>query len=416
MNSLKNIFKNTFILALLVIVVLQSCKKELEINADYKAFPVIYGFLNPYDSLQIIKINKSFLGNENPNNYAGIQDSALFDQVDVRLVELHNGQERESYPLQKIVLNNKESGVFSGPENVVYVAALPRAPSASGVESIKFLNESSYSGGVIENRVTYRLEGTLNNSIEIKAETTSIPEQPADIFTQTPFRNLWRTNAPKGNVKFATSSGFTKGLLFDVKLPPFVKIADIKMIFHYLDIKLDGTQDTNTIESGMGQYVSAKVNENNTIDAEFFIGSERFFELIKISVPDFDETTLKERKPYYVDFEIVMADEEYYFYRENTLPSDDLNQLKPQYTNIENGFGIFASRLKMRMTEWAIGTNPDINSLKVMKGVLLDKNTQIALNRGFIITSDGETIELGTKSKRFCTDSEVTGSISTNCN
>ena len=111
-----------------------------------------------------------------------------------------------------------------------------------------------------------------------------------------------------------------------------------------------------------------------------------------------------------------MADEEYYFYRENTLPSDDLNQLKPQYTNIENGFGIFASRLKMRMTEWAIGTNPDINSLKVMKGVLLDKNTQIALNRGFIITSDGETIELGTKSKGFCTDSEVTGSISTNCN
>ena len=101
MNSLKNTFKNTFILALLGIVVLQSCKKELEINADYKAFPVIYGFLNPYDSLQIIKINKSFLGNENPNNYAGIQDSSLFDTVDVRLVELHNGREHASYPLKK---------------------------------------------------------------------------------------------------------------------------------------------------------------------------------------------------------------------------------------------------------------------------------------------------------------------------
>ena len=236
MNSLKNISSKFLLIALVTVISLLSCKKELEINADYQAFPIIYGFLNQYDSLQVFKINKSFLGNEDPINYAGVQDSTLFKDVNLNLVEIENGVEVASYPLQKMVLKNKESGVFSNPENVVYGAALPRVSGPSGTESIKFLKESKIGpSGEIETRITYELRGTLNNDININSKVTPIPEYPADVFTQRSFQSKWKPNAIKGAISFATSTGFTEGLLFDIELPPFVKIAELRMIFHFLN-------------------------------------------------------------------------------------------------------------------------------------------------------------------------------------
>ncbi|MBD81687.1 MAG: hypothetical protein CL840_22420 [Crocinitomicaceae bacterium] len=397
---------NFFLIAILFIFAgsgFQSCKKELEINADYRAYPIVYGLLNQYDSLQVIKVNKSFLGNDDPRNYAGVQDSSLFEQVDLKLIEYHNGIKQKSYVLNKMVLNNKEPGIFANPENVVYGTVLPKLKP----NGIKYLNETVITEGQVSNRVSYKIEGTVNGDINISAEMNPIPEYRVDFFQQSEFRTKWNADIPK--IGFASATKLTEGIVLqDVEIPPFTKIAELKFTFNYIDTDLNGDTTHHFIEATMGEVIVPVLSETKIYKTDFAIKSERFYQLIAALVPDFDATKLKQRMPGHVDFEIVLGDENYYYYRENTLPSDDLNQLKPQFSNIENGFGIFVSRMKVKMTDWAIGTQEDIISIKGMPGVLLNRTSQEALNRGYILQGNGEDpIQLGTASKGFCIDPEV---------
>jgi hypothetical protein len=204
----------------------------------------------------------------------------------------------------------------------------------------------------------------------------------------------------------ATSSNLTEGIEMKTTLPPLTKISELFFIFNYIDVYLDGTEKIESFKISMGQIVPALVEEGKPTDHTFYLSSERFYELVASQVPDFNATVLKKRKPIQVDFELVIGDEDYYYYRQNTLPSDDLNQLKPQYSNITNGYGVFASKWKQRVTEWAIGTQPNIIDLKAMQGLKLSKFSQIALRNGFIENKDG-IIELGTASKKFCIDPDV---------
>ena len=57
------------------IVFFFSCKNELNINAPYKEVPSVYAVLNPQDPIQMIRINKVFLGEGNANEMAQISDS-----------------------------------------------------------------------------------------------------------------------------------------------------------------------------------------------------------------------------------------------------------------------------------------------------------------------------------------------------
>ena len=46
------------------LILFSGCDNEVDINADWKETIVVYGLLNPNDSIQYIKVNKAFL-NEN---------------------------------------------------------------------------------------------------------------------------------------------------------------------------------------------------------------------------------------------------------------------------------------------------------------------------------------------------------------
>ncbi|MGB0403766.1 MAG: hypothetical protein ACPGEG_06675 [Salibacteraceae bacterium] len=409
----------TLILSISLVLPFQSCDKDLDINADYEAYPIVYGLLNTYDSIQTVRINKSFLGDANPAGYAKIADSSLFSNVSIDLIETRvqlddNGQEfnryeRVRYPLSKMTITGKEDGVFSNPEQVVYGAQLPPAKTQNS-ESLRYLHQSIYNrgdGGVSE-RVEYSIEGTVGDNKTIKATMSPIPEHTQDIMTQKPFRSKWNSTKD-GNIAFALDNKLSDGIFMEVEIPPFAKITELKFIFNYTDIDLDGNEIPHQISQSMGTYTTSELSEFPKDKFEFSIGAERFFELVASQVPDFNETTpaIKKRIPGIVDFEIVVGDAEYYYYRSNTIPSSDLNQLKPQYTNIEGGFGIFASRTIITMSEWAISSG-NVLDVKGLTGLWLDKNTQIALQTGSIDTKDG-TVDLKTGLKGFCLNNKVVG-------
>ena len=65
-------------LLILVSVLLNSCKNDLELNAPYREYPSIYAVLNPQDRIQVIRINKVFLGEGDANVMAKVADSVNY--------------------------------------------------------------------------------------------------------------------------------------------------------------------------------------------------------------------------------------------------------------------------------------------------------------------------------------------------
>ena len=77
------------LLALCSLALLGSCDNDLDITADWKDVPVVYGVLDVNEPVQYVKLNKAFLGQGDVMMMAQEFDSLHYnvDLVDVRLLE-----------------------------------------------------------------------------------------------------------------------------------------------------------------------------------------------------------------------------------------------------------------------------------------------------------------------------------------
>ena len=64
-------------LAILVVVIgFLRCTTDVDLNAPYSPFTVVFGLLDPGQDTQYVKINKTWLGAGNNFDYALIRDSS----------------------------------------------------------------------------------------------------------------------------------------------------------------------------------------------------------------------------------------------------------------------------------------------------------------------------------------------------
>ena len=77
------IFNPTYIFIAFCFLFFSSCKNDLQVNAPYKEIPTIYAVLNPQEVLQMIRINKVFLGEGNANDMAKVADSINYQAGDL---------------------------------------------------------------------------------------------------------------------------------------------------------------------------------------------------------------------------------------------------------------------------------------------------------------------------------------------
>ena len=68
------------------------CKTDFEVNAPWKETTVIFGLLDQTQKVQMIKINKAFLGEGDANQFAQNPDSTNYDpnDLEVKLFQLKN--------------------------------------------------------------------------------------------------------------------------------------------------------------------------------------------------------------------------------------------------------------------------------------------------------------------------------------
>ncbi len=327
--------RNYLLFLILISLGLSACETEVEVNAPYDDVPVVYGLLDATDSIHYIKINKTFLGEGNANDMAAVRDSSEYSDIEVRVQKVNQFDPQridQEYLLEEVEITNKEEGLFYNPNHTIYRMVEAKLSS--------------------DHR--YRLEIDIDNGRkQVRSETDLI--SPDNVFRDFRYRvetAFWSSIKDNG-LRFASSDTILEGYEFSVFPPTNSKRVQLTFVFHYENI-FPGNTSGNRVEPKSIQINLGSKTINNPEQpkkADFNLAALTFFEFLSSQIPTKDETpNLIKRVPVGCDFIVTAAEEELHYYMAVNTPSGDLNQEKPEYTNIEGGIGIFSSRLRTQFT------------------------------------------------------------------
>lgn len=299
----------TFVIAAILAVLLTACETDVDIIGDYEDTTVVYGLLNQ-DSNTFIKVNKAFLGQGNALIMAKIEDSSLYSQnLNVLMEEWDEDNMLRTITLHDTVIDNKEEGVFYNPYQMLY-----------------------HTDAQLNDEYSYKLRVQVGDTKEVTATTNLVNNF-----------GIIRPIAGGDFVKFLEDSHVAN--VVEWTLDRNAKVFEVLIRFNYKE-KSTG-QDT--ILRKMDWYLGSITINNQSIGSDLEVNyfASDFYELCMERIPYDDpakEQNVSKRLPVNVEFIFSVAAEEFATYLQVNGPSNSIVQDRPQYTNIENGIGLFSSR------------------------------------------------------------------------
>ena len=110
-----------------------ACSNDIDLYADYKEVPIVYGMLDTNADTNFVKITRAFYVEGDAYQVAANPDSSNYPgKLDVRLVEYRNGDSIREIVLDTVTLRNKEQGIFYAPLQKLYYTAEPLGLNSSG--------------------------------------------------------------------------------------------------------------------------------------------------------------------------------------------------------------------------------------------------------------------------------------------
>lgn len=302
MRSIVHIF------AVLVILHMFSCSTEVDNYADYKDITVVYGLLDSKADTNFIKITKAFLGPGNALLIAQNPDSSQYTgKLNVKLLGVKNGGSLPEITLDTITIQNKLAGdsIFYFPQQKLY-----------------------YTTAAIDPEATYTLR-ILRGDKVVEAQTKVVKD--------------FAIMEPVNRVNFAS----TVASAVKWKAAPNARRHEAVMVFNFMEL-WPGSADTvhKTMTWNLGTVTSKNTNGSETLEIAYQ-GDEFFTRLA--AVIDQDAPNVK-RYTGKVDIYISAGGDDLTTYIEVNAPSNSIIQEVPQFTNIENGIGIFSSRSTVKRT------------------------------------------------------------------
>ncbi len=291
-----------FLVIVISIIVFTSCDKEIKINDDYKDITIVYGLIDPLDSISYLRIEKAFLSDGDIFQAAQVADSNIYSyKLDVKILD---DQGSEIVVFDTVTVFNKEEGVFYAPVMMVYYAVTK---------------------GLFKDDESYHLQ--INN-----------PRTGDQITASTKLINGDDVNIDKPNARIS----FEKDgdIEFDSEVDMRLYQANIR--FYY------GEEDLVTGDSA-GYYVDwvqTAVTSQTLLggeDLEIPYSGDAFYANLENNIPVNADAV---RYIGTVDIILSVADDIFNIYMDVNKPSASLVIDRPAYTNINNGYGIFASRSK----------------------------------------------------------------------
>ena len=325
--------KKIYLLVSVFTIIFTSCDTDFDVNAEWEEVTVVYGLLDAGDEMktQQIKISKAFLGKMDALQMAQFADSINFDQGElaVKVIKVKNNGIRDTITLDEVpTLRNV--GVFND-SIIVYT-----------FENNNFLNSNFEYELLIKNNITGN---------EVSSTTNIISGFNFDMGAGFPFGFIetWIPGNPSAT-KFS-STVVTWGNSTDNGVQ-----YQIELIFNY---------NENDIAKNL-IYTSSVLEETNIFEFE----GEKFFNFLKNELV---KDPLIERKFLSIDLIMTVGSENLKTYRVINEEITGIVQERPQFTNINNGIGLFSSRFTKTRKGFSIA-NRTIDYLTSIDG--LDRNFQ----------------------------------------
>lgn len=319
------------LLLLSSIALFTSCDNDLQIIADWKDVPVVYGILNAEDSVHYVKLNKAFLGQGDVMMMAQEFDSLHYagEDVGLRLIEM----EESSVPNQDWTVRKqielepsdefvKPEGIFSSPTQIIYKTAAE-------------ISDDYYYTAEVYRKSNDTLIAFTENPIAILAPVKIIrPNTIAPIIiSATGYvpKVEWRSIAGGdmyelamrfNYIEFPIAGGDTLTKSIELEFP--IKLAN----------NIDGGDNMSySIEFAQFlSFIASKIDEDPTVRRlAFGMQAAQVVSGFAISLAC-------------LDFTLYAAGEDLSTYLILSQNSSSLVLDRPEYSNIENGIGILSSR------------------------------------------------------------------------
>jgi hypothetical protein len=294
-----------------------SCKNDLDINAPWKETLVVFGLLNPSEQTHYVRISKAFLGEGDALEFASVYDSINVNPslLQVEIDELVNGTLSRSFSLTADETIEKEPGIFSSPNQIIYKFSTPLSQG-------------------LRTDASYRLRvRNTSSGTEVGAETELIDQvilsQPGAFLTE-----YGLTPQAKTTLKIKSANN--------------AKLYESFVYFIYREYPQSNPSDvvSKEIRINLGRFSRENVNGGETFNME--VSNAEIYQTLSNNISPSTSANPMIRLADSIRFEVNAVTEEVETYLSVNEPSNTLAQERPAYSNIENGIGIFSSRYAVK--------------------------------------------------------------------
>ena len=328
--------KKIYLLLSVFAMLFTACETDFDVNSQWEETTVVYGLLDASDEnpLQKIKISKAFLGEMDAYEMAQYADSINFDidELDVMIYKWGFSEIKDSVILDAVP-TVREGDIFND-SIVVY----------------EFGNVNSF----LQKGYEYELVVKNNKSGNIVTSRT-------EIVSGFDFDNIFRTKNKAFQFGLYNNQDYGSSTITWEDANDNGKIYQLDLIINYTEI-MDGvyTEDSLIYSLPLVDDTEDKIK----------IEGESFFNFLRLNLSKDDDVVR-----YFNDIDMLMTvgSEDLETYINVNKPITGIVQERPQFTNINNGIGLFSSRFTKIREEYELTTST-LDYLKSVDG--LDRNFQ----------------------------------------
>jgi hypothetical protein len=297
---------NTYLrlgLIVLCVSLIFGCKNDIDITADYKETSIVYGLLNQTDSVQYIKIYKTFLGDANAYQMATATDSFYHQNVlDVTIERWKNNSLAGIIQCVRDSSLPMDSGIFANAPNITY----------KSVGSDSIYADSDYRL-VIRNTKTGLITYATTSVID-KFFTYNSVDAYVNML-QNPYKVIW----------------------FNARDGAFYRV---KFKFHYAETNtITGITEYKILDWDLGEVLGSGLMVGDQLNVKIF--PDDFYAYVGNKLAPLANTKRFAGK---IDIEFVAGNQVLYDYYQVNNYGNSLALNNPTLTNVTNGLGVFGSR------------------------------------------------------------------------
>lgn len=333
-NVPNNVFRRLSALLLTVLTaVLASCSTDFDVNAEYKAIPVVFGYLDPSQTMQYVRIQRTYQ-NRNGEDARQIarnnRDSSEFapGTLDVTLWQVIDDRNQRFVGRYQAVTNSGKdtNGTFYSPDHTVYQLPTPANTLVAG-QNYRLRIKNIRTGDSTVQAVT-----TIVGAFDINLPTNDPNLSPQDTLSRKTFFITPRNSNSSFNIQYWPNC--------------YAKLTAMQMRIKYREVLTNGTSVDRDV-----WYTQALKNVEPRLfttcgrqgqPTTIAIAAAPIFQLLIDSIPPADNT-ISQRVFLGIDCHFSAASQQIVDYQNVNAQFQPITQSVPTYSNISNGLGMFGS-------------------------------------------------------------------------